>query len=104
MTVAADTPGMTGLYSASMKTAISVPDETFARVEAMRQTLGMSRSEFFATAARRWLGELEGAEITVRINAALNAAGPDVHENDDWLREAARRGAEAAAADEADPW
>jgi metal-responsive CopG/Arc/MetJ family transcriptional regulator len=98
MTIIGAMPGMTRLYSPSMKTAISVPDETFARVEATRQQMGLSRSEFYATAARRWLDEREGAEITAQIDAALAAAGSDIHENDEFLREAARRQAEA------DPW
>jgi metal-responsive CopG/Arc/MetJ family transcriptional regulator len=54
-----------------VKTAISLPDETFARVERAAERLGVSRSEFFARAAERWLADLDDASITDAINAAL---------------------------------
>jgi metal-responsive CopG/Arc/MetJ family transcriptional regulator len=54
-----------------VKTAISLPDETFARVEHAAQRLGVSRSEFFARAAERWLADLDDAGLTDAINAAL---------------------------------
>ena len=42
-------------YTASVKTAISVPDETFEQATRQAAELGISRSEFFARAARRYL-------------------------------------------------
>ena len=54
-----------------MKTAISVPDETFDRASARARDLGMSRSEFFATAAQRYLNELDAESLTGQIDAAL---------------------------------
>lgn len=54
-----------------MKTAISVPDETFTRVDAAAKRLGVSRSEFFARAADHWLDVLDDAETTAAINQAL---------------------------------
>lgn len=57
-----------------MKTAISLPDETFARVEAAAGRLGMSRSEFFARAAERWLEALDDEQTTDAINRALGDA------------------------------
>lgn len=54
-----------------MKTAISLPDATFARVEQAAKRLGVSRSEFFARAAERWLDDLEDDQITEAINQAL---------------------------------
>lgn len=56
-----------------MKTAISVPDDTFARVETAAARLGVSRSQFYARAAERWLSELEASQITDQINAALES-------------------------------
>jgi hypothetical protein len=56
-----------------MKTAISVPDDTFARVETAAARLGVSRSHFYARAAERWLAELEASQVTEQINAALEA-------------------------------
>ena len=38
-----------------MKTAISVPDPVFERVDREAKRLGVSRSEFFAKAAERYL-------------------------------------------------
>lgn len=60
-----------------MKTAISVPDETFERASARAQQLGISRSEFFATAARRYLNELDRESLTARIDQALDLVGDD---------------------------
>jgi metal-responsive CopG/Arc/MetJ family transcriptional regulator len=59
-----------------MKTAISVPDETFAQVETCAADLGISRSEFFTRAARQYLERLEADSLTARINAALDVVWP----------------------------
>jgi predicted DNA-binding protein len=76
-----------------VKTAISIPDETFARVEATAARLGVSRSEFFSRAAERWIDDLEGAEMTAAIDAALGdeqdsafveRAGHDVAQRAEW--------------------
>ncbi len=56
-----------------MKTAISVPDALFEHVERQLGELGMSRSEFYATAARRYLEELAAQSLTAEIDAALEA-------------------------------
>jgi metal-responsive CopG/Arc/MetJ family transcriptional regulator len=61
-----------------VKTAISLPDETFERVERAAQRLGVSRSEFFARAAERWLDDLEDERTTDAINAAI-AGLPEDH-------------------------
>jgi metal-responsive CopG/Arc/MetJ family transcriptional regulator len=62
-----------------MKTAISVPDETFRRVEAAVKRLGMSRSQFFALAAERWLDMLDDDATTAAIDRALAEAADDDH-------------------------
>lgn len=54
-----------------MKTAISVSDETFDRVSRTASDLGMSRSEFFARAAQRYLDELDAQSLTGQINSAM---------------------------------
>jgi len=59
-----------------VKTAISLPDDTFERVERAAAKLGVSRSEFFARAAERWLATLEEEQTTEAINRAI-AALPD---------------------------
>ena len=60
-----------------MKTAISVPDETFERVESRVHALGMSRSEFYSRAAARYLDELDAESLTAQIDAAVEAVGHD---------------------------
>jgi metal-responsive CopG/Arc/MetJ family transcriptional regulator len=60
-----------------MRTAISVPDEMFEQATQRAKELGISRSEFFARAARRYLDELTSGRLTRQINQALEAAGPD---------------------------
>jgi metal-responsive CopG/Arc/MetJ family transcriptional regulator len=54
-----------------MKTAISVPDDTFQRVEQAAKRLGVSRSEFYARAAQNWLNALDDEETTDAINSAI---------------------------------
>lgn len=62
-------------YTHSMKTAISVPDATYSRVDKKAAELGMSRSQFYSVAAERYLRELESEDLTSRINEALARSG-----------------------------
>ena len=62
-------------YTIAMKTAISLPDETFERVSRRASDLGMSRSEFFAQAAQRYLDELDSHSLTGQIDSALERLG-----------------------------
>jgi metal-responsive CopG/Arc/MetJ family transcriptional regulator len=78
-----------------MKTAISLPDDTFQRVDRAAKRLGVSRSEFFAQAAERWLYSLDDDGTTEAINRAIT--GPTV-EVDHAFTDAA--GAALAAADQ----
>jgi antitoxin MazE6 len=82
-----------------VKTAISVPDDVFQRATRQAERLGMSRSEFFSTAARRWVDELEENELTKAIDIVLASAGTD--DDAPFLRRAAARLVEA---DEAPEW
>ncbi len=59
-----------------MKTAISVPDETFEKASRRAQELGVSRSEFFSNAATRYLAELDAESVTAQINQAVDAQTP----------------------------
>lgn len=54
-----------------MKTAISVPDGTFAQVEQCAEELGVSRSEFYTRAAQHYLDHLRTESLTSDIDAAL---------------------------------
>ena len=60
-----------------MKTAISIPDETFGRAEEHAAALGMTRSEFFTRAVRYYMDHLEARALTDRINTAIDVAWPD---------------------------
>ncbi len=60
-----------------MKTAISVPDEIFDKATGRAAELGISRSEFFARAARRYLDELAADSLTSQIDEALQTTGAD---------------------------
>ncbi len=60
-----------------MKTAISVPDDTFRRVDSRAAELKMNRSEFFSRAAEHFLTELDDESLTEEINAAIKR-GNDV--------------------------
>ena len=60
-----------------MKTAISVPDEIFHQVGSRAAELGISRSEFFARAARQYLDQLARDSLTQQIDGAIDAAGTD---------------------------
>ena len=60
-----------------MKTAISLPDDTYERASRRAKELGISRSEFFATAATRYLETLDRESLTARIDQALELVGDD---------------------------
>jgi len=60
-----------------VKTAISVPDEIFDKATGRAAELGISRSEFFARAARRYLDELAADSLTSQIDEALQTTGAD---------------------------
>ncbi len=73
-----------------MKTAISIPDGTFERVERRARQLGVSRSEFYAKAAERWLEALDDERTTEQIDQALLAA-PREDSEIDFLSQAATK-------------
>ena len=60
-----------------MKTAISVPDETYDRAERVAKTHGMNRSQFYSTAADRYADALESSDLTAAIDAVLDAVDTD---------------------------
>jgi metal-responsive CopG/Arc/MetJ family transcriptional regulator len=60
-----------------MKTAISVPDEIFEQATGQAAELGISRSEFFARAARKYLDELAAQSLTSQIDQALATTEDD---------------------------
>jgi len=63
--------GYNSVILSGMKTAISLSDETFQRVDHAARRLGVSRSEFFAQAAERWLEALDDDGTTEAIDRAI---------------------------------
>ncbi|HEV2086834.1 MAG TPA: hypothetical protein VGR21_00850 [Cryptosporangiaceae bacterium] len=61
-----------------MKTAISVPNETFEQAERRAVSLGMSRSEFFTRAVQCYLERLDRESLAGRIDAAVDLIGADM--------------------------
>jgi hypothetical protein len=71
------------IHSRSVKFANSVPDDVFQAVEVQVQKMGISRSQFFADAARQYVEEFTLADRVAEINAVLDEAGyygPDEEE------------------------
>ena len=66
-------PGYTGW----VKTAISLPDETFERVNKRAAALHLSRSEFFARAAEQYLDRLESWSVTEEIDDVVGQTKDD---------------------------
>lgn len=60
-----------------MKTAISLPDETYEQATRQAAELGISRSEFFARAARSYLDQLAANSVTRQIDEALQTTEDD---------------------------
>lgn len=64
-------------YTEDVKTAISLPDDTYEEATEQAAELGISRSEFFVRAARSYLNELASGSLTQQINEALQTADDD---------------------------
>ena len=56
-----------------MKTAISVPDDVFLRVDRFARTRRLSRSAVFSAAAAEYVQKHRGDDITQRLNAVYAA-------------------------------
>lgn len=52
-----------------MKTAISIPEETFREADALAKRLGMSRSELYVRAVRSYLDTQSRSRVTEKLNA-----------------------------------
>jgi hypothetical protein len=51
-----------------MKTAISIPDPIFDAAEELATTLGMSRSQLYTTAIKRYLDSFSDEAVTQALN------------------------------------
>lgn len=52
-----------------MKTAVSVPDDTFRRADVAAHRLGVSRSELYVRALEAYLGPPTDEEVTAQLDA-----------------------------------
>jgi metal-responsive CopG/Arc/MetJ family transcriptional regulator len=71
-----------------MKTAVSIPDDLYARAEALRRRMGRSRSEIFSRALAAYVAQHAHDEVTEAMDRAVAAIdeAPDA-----FAREAGRR-------------
>ena len=51
-----------------MKTAISIPDKTFQAAEMLAQRLGISRSELYSSAIRKYIKDNKNQCVTEKLN------------------------------------
>lgn len=70
-----------------MKTAVSIPDPVFTAADRMARSMGISRSELYARALRRFL-DGEDDQVTARLDAVYAGETSGV---DDDLARAQRR-------------
>lgn len=78
-----------------MKTAVSIPDEVFEKVERLARRAGRSRSEVFSAALAEYVARHAPDEVTEamdrvmadvedEVDAFVSAAGRQVLEHTEW--------------------
>jgi len=75
-------------YTPGMKTAVSIPDEVFEKVERIARRARKSRSEVFSAALREYVARHAPDEVTDSINRVCDRIG---EQDDPFVRSAARR-------------
>jgi predicted transcriptional regulator len=73
-----------------MKTAVSVPDELFAKVERLVERSRRSRSEVYSAALREYVSRHAPDEITERLDRAIEDLG-ETPDEDRFVDAAGRR-------------
>ncbi len=58
-----------------MKTAISIPDRVFNQADRLAKRLGLTRSELYARAVERFVGEHSDSEVTAALNNVYAGGG-----------------------------
>jgi Arc/MetJ-type ribon-helix-helix transcriptional regulator len=76
-----------------MKTAVSIPDEVFEKVERLARRERKSRSEVFSAALREYVARHAPDEVTEAINEVCDRVGK---QEDGFVQTAARRALEKA--------
>jgi metal-responsive CopG/Arc/MetJ family transcriptional regulator len=78
-----------------MRTAVSIPDDVYADVEALVHRLNTSRSELYATALREYLARHDADAVTAALNRVYDtpdtrpdpgvlAAAIQIHQRTEW--------------------
>jgi len=62
-----------------MKTAISIPNETFDAAENFASNAGMSRSELYTKAVLEYLNKYKYLDITKTLNKVYSKTGSDLN-------------------------
>ncbi len=75
-------------YTQGMKTAVSVPDEVFEKVERLARRARKSRSEVFSAALREYVARHAPDEVTESMNTVCDAVNGH---DDTFVTEASRR-------------
>jgi metal-responsive CopG/Arc/MetJ family transcriptional regulator len=78
-------------HTSGMKCAISLPDELFDEVGRQAEKLGISRSQFFATAAARYVDDLAHDDRVDAIDAVVEEHGEAIDREMAWLHDVGRR-------------
>lgn len=71
-----------------MKTAVSIPDEVFEKVERLARRSRRSRSEVFSAALREYVARHAPDEVTESINEVCDRVGT---QDEPFVQTAARR-------------
>ena len=71
-----------------MKTAISLPDDLFASVDALARKLGMPRSRLVAEALAEYVAKHKGSRVTKQLDAVYSVQPSEL---DEPMRRAQRR-------------
>lgn len=67
-----------------MKTAVSLPDSLFRRIDRLAKQQRLSRSAIFRKALEAYVASLN-VDVTAQLNAALAEIGDDP-ENEGWVK------------------
>lgn len=71
-----------------MKTAVSIPDDVFEKVERLARRANRSRSEVFSAALREYVARHSPDDVTEAINRVCDQVGD---QSDEFVAAAARR-------------
>lgn len=74
-----------------MKTAVSIPDDLFRRVDRVARGSGRSRSEVYAAALREYVSRHAPDEITQHLDSVVDDLQGDGPTGDGFREAAARR-------------